>query len=137
MPMGGLEHLLGPTETSKFSEDFVQWMLKDLQTVRQSYKNIAQSPEGMRQNMDRLIEACASIRTRGMRSGYTFASRVATGLSDFCQKYFHPDDPHHLLVAEKHMDTLQAILNANIKGGDNPIGRELMDELQQLVKKYT
>lgn len=134
--MAGIEHLLPHAEATKRSEDYVQWMLKDTLTLKQSYKNLLAAPEHTRLSMERISDASVSIRARGVRSGYTLAARAATGLHDFCQKWMDPKNPNHLIIVEKYIETIQAILNANLVGGDSPVGRALMNELQLLVKKY-
>jgi DNA-binding response OmpR family regulator len=134
--MAGIDGILTREEASKHEEDYVQWMLNDVGNIRQAYKALFTSSDS-HGGIERISSAALSIRSRGIRSNYTFAARVATALHDFCQKKFTEENPSHVLIIEKHVDTLQAILNAKLIGDENPVGRELMLELQMLVKRYT
>lgn len=135
--MAGIDHILSSSSAQNRTEDYVQSMLGDVMIIKQTFKSYIAAPQNLRPTIERITSASQSIRTRGLRAGYVFAARVATGLSDFCQKRFKPEDPHHILVVEKYIETLQAILNHKVAGDDHPVARELTSQLQLLVKKYS
>lgn len=135
--MAGIDGILTREQAAKHEEDYAQWMLTDTGNIRQAYKAMLASRENISGSIERIATAALSIRSRGIRANYPFAARTATALHDFMQKKFMEENPGHMLIIEKHVDTLQAILSAKIVGDENPIGRELMSELQALVKRYT
>jgi len=135
--MAGVDNLLPEAEVAKYVEDFVQWMLTDLQNIRQSYQGMLSAPEEARSYAERVARSAQSIRGRAISSNYIFAARVSVGLSEFCRRYFNPKNPNHVMIVEKHLATLAAILNNRITGDENPVGRELVEGLKRLVYIYT
>ncbi len=135
--MAGIDGILTHEQAQKHEEDYVQWMLTDTANIRQAFKTMLSSRDNISGSLERISTAALSIRSRGIRANFPFAARTATALHDFIQKKFMEENPGHMLIIEKHVVTLQAILSAKITGDENPVGRELMVELQTLVKRYT
>ncbi len=134
--MAGLETLLSRDQAANKEEDYLQWILKDITALKQSHKSMVAQPDYAGNYVERISSAALSIRTRALTAGYILGAKVAAHLNDFCRKYFRRENRSHAIVIEKHIETLSAIFNARMTGDGGNIGKELFDELVQLVKKY-
>ncbi len=137
MRMAGMENLLPQSEATRMEGDFLQWMLTDLDAIRRSIKLLESNPSNLRVCIETICKATINLRSRALPSGYTLAARVAIALHDFCQKYFNINNQNHFIVIAKHVETLQAIFTHRLTGEDNPIARELVNELHVLAQKYS
>lgn len=136
--MAGLENVLPQSEAAKRSGDFLQWMQNDLTTLRQMHQKLTEDPnQETRGFIERMASAAQSLRSRALTANYPFVARAAVSLSDFCQRYMNPQKSTHLWVVEKHIESLSAIVNGRVSGDTNPIGRELVEELRLLVRRFT
>jgi len=133
--MAGLEHILPQAEAARMGEDFLQWMLLDMDAVRQAYRLLSSGPTDPRTGIENMCKATMALRTHALPSGYALAARVAIALHDFTQRYYDVARPQHNVVLSKHVESLQAILANRLTGEDNPVARELVGELQLLVKR--
>lgn len=135
--MAGIESILPQAEAAKREDDFLQWMLTDMVAMRQAFDNLTANPDNARVYMDRLVKGAQSIRTRAMPTGYKLAVKLSVTINDFCQRSLDIRNAHHMTILSKHMDVLQAVLNHKLAGDGGAIGRELMNDLQALIKKYS
>lgn len=143
-PDYALKHRIETPETKEEAaaptrrvEDFVKGMTQDMLSVRECYRALLATPEQAQEQVEKLSVAALALRTKGIRSGYIFASRMAAATHDFCQRRFRAELPLHVVILGKHVESLQAIVTAKLRGNDSKVGRALMEELQLLVKKCT
>ncbi len=67
--------------------------------------------------------------------GYPLAARVAATLSKLTEKALEQEPPMDLINA--HVDAIRAIIQGGIKESDDPVGKEIADNLQDIVEtKY-
>lgn len=133
----GIESIMPANSAANHADDYAQWLLSDVEAIRQAARNLAVSPENARPYIERILNASHSVRMRGQAAGYGFAVRVADGLARFCRNRFRPGHAPHLVVIGKHADTLHAIFMQRLTGDINPLAEELLDELNTLVQKYS
>lgn len=124
-----------PQDIVRRLEESYQAMMGDMMALRQAFRNMLAGSDAPETALGDISKYAVAIRTRALRSRYTFAARVASCIHDF-SKLFKPGHPQHALVMEKHIETLQAILSAKLEGEENPIGTALLQELQALSKRY-
>lgn len=134
--LAGLDNIIPKDMLQQQKKDEqLQWLLSDMQSIRTSYKSMVQEPQQQAAHIDTLSRCCLSIRSRAIPVGYILAARVATALHDFLHKYYIQGNVHHLLIIGKHVETMSAIFNYRIVGDENALARELIENLQTLVRK--
>ena len=123
-------------EIGKMQAQFVTSMLKDLDALHAAYALIIHSPDNLKTSLKTIKDSAASIKARAGVFGYTRASEVANQLYNFCQSYYDKDNAHHLIIIEKHIQTISVIFAQKITGDGGDTGRELMIDLARLINKY-
>jgi len=117
------------------AKEFLNWFANDCKSLQSYYAGL-RNGENSAQALAKMQDAAFSIKARAGTFGYDCASLVANSLYQFARK--HPECiPDHLLVYEKHIESLQTILQNNISGLGGEIGKELLHKLNLLTKKFT
>lgn len=135
--LAGLEHVMAREEAVKHTADVIPLVIADINALRQSMKQIMTDPSFALGTIARMQQYCRSIRSRAEPLDYTLGVRVANLLHDFCRTHFRKDNPQHLIVIAKHIDTLNAVFSSRLKGDGGNVGRELLEELLHLIERYT
>lgn len=134
--MAGIDGILARTAQAAAEPDALERIMADIAVMRQALQAIAASTDYTETGIDRICTAAVSVRTRAMTAGYVLGAKVAAHLNDFCRKYYDRANSGHVMVLEKHIETLTAIFVARLVGDGGDIGQELFRELAKLVKKY-
>jgi chemotaxis protein histidine kinase CheA len=116
-------------------ENFLEWVMKDIDTLEQSYQAAKADMAASAPHIKKLARAAFVIKSQAGTFGFEFATHIAKSLDDFCNDHFKPDEAH-MTVIRKHIDTLSLIFHKNITGEANALGKELRDTLYKLVEKY-
>lgn len=76
-----------------------------------------------------------NLKSKSGIFGYSLASKVAHSLYMSCE---HPlaNEEHHLLVIQKHVETLYIIFEQDIKGEGDQLATDLLHSLETLINKY-
>lgn len=120
---------------NEHKNSFVEWVMKDIGQLEESYAKIADAPAASEAEIRKLSRAAFIIKSQAGTFGFALATQVAKSLDDFCNKHFHPT-PGHLTVIRKHIDTLSLIFHKNITGDGGAVGKELSETLFRLVDKF-
>lgn len=116
------------------AKEFLNWFANDCKTLQAECRKLPQG-ENIAEVLGNIEDAAFSIKARAGTFGYDCASLVANSLHQFTRR--HPNfASEHLLVYEKHTESLLTILQNNISGLGGEIGQELLHRLNQLTKKF-
>ncbi len=108
--------------------------LASLDTAYQAaMENLSASDAG--KHISELRRAAFSIKSKAGTFGFDLATAVAKSLYTFCDRHWRPEE-NHMTVLAKHIETLQVIFSQNIEGDGGEIGRNLLADMQKLVKKF-
>ncbi len=117
------------------AEDFLKWVENDLSAIHDAYEALCKTPDD-ESCLKAMKKFAFTMKSQAGTFGYDLGSAVAKSLYDFCERVYEPK-PDHLLGVEKHVQTLQSIFHTKIAGDGEKIGLELLNALNQLIKKYT
>jgi len=117
-------------------EEFFIIIMKDVTTLERAYELLVLNPDNVRRLLMNIKEAAYSITSRAGTFGYTRASEVANLLYHFCQQEYDKDNKYHLIILEKHIQTIAVIFENKIKGDGGMVGEELLQDLTILVDRY-
>lgn len=123
-------------EVQKLQEDFLKIIIKDVEVLESSYQLLITSPDNARTLVKAIQDAAESIKARSGVFGYVRATEVAGQLHNFCRRYYDKDNKYHLIIIEKHIQTISAIFANQITGDGGELGKELMRDLARLIQKY-
>jgi len=123
-------------EIKNVQENFVQTMLKDVDLLQKSYTLLVQHPEHGKKLVKTIQDTTESIKSRAGIFGYIRATEVAQQLYNFCNRYYDKDNKYHLIILEKHIQTLAVIFGNKITGDGGELGAELLRDLARLINKY-
>lgn len=123
-------------EINKAQAEFIQSMLKDVETLDLSYQTLIKSPDSAKKMVSNIKDAAFSIKSRAGIFGYVRATEVANQLYNFCRRYYDKDNKYHLIILEKHIQTITVIFNNKITGDGGLVGAELLRDLAKLINKY-
>lgn len=120
---------------NEHKESFVEWVMKDIALLQESYDRLAANPPDVDAEVRKLARAAFIIKSQAGTFGFQLATQVAKSLDDFCTKHFHPS-AGHMMVIRKHIDTLTTIFRKNITGDGGALGKELSGSLFKLADKF-
>ena len=123
-------------EIEKLQSDFLVTMTRDIEDLQKTYTTLIQSPDNAKKMVKRIEELSFSIKSRAGIFGYLRATEVAHQLNNFCRRYYDKNNAHHLIILEKHIQTLSAIFAKKITGDGGEVGKQLIIDLARLINKY-
>lgn len=112
------------------SESSLQWIREDVAKLQTSFAALRRHYSTTARLG--IKEAALSIKARAGTFGYDLASSVARLLYVFMSVDFIPTNDKHLVIIEKHIQTLVVIFGKGMKGA-TAVGDELYFELQRLI----
>lgn len=114
--------------------DFRAWATEDLRSLA---KLVADTPDhagDLPGHFNRIFDLAHDLKGQGGTFGYSLLTAIADNLCRFIERLARPTRDH-VPVIEAHVDALRAILHYDVKGLNDPTGREIMTGLQILVEK--
>jgi two-component system chemotaxis response regulator CheY len=135
--IGGENLVLSRSEQAmrELQDAFIDWIAADMTRLRNAFDHLVVEPEYSDYSLDTIRSLAFSIRSRAATFGYTRASEVASLLYGVTGKRFRQKDPYHMLVVQKHIQTLATIFGFNMAGDGGEQGEVLMEELGRLIHK--
>lgn len=137
MSMKGLENIMPAASARNHEDEYAQWLLADVEVIRQAVRNVSASPANARTYIERIHNAVHSIRMRSTAAEYGYAVRIAILMDDFIRRRFSATNPLHASAMGKHADALHIIFNQRLTGEDNAAADELLDELKALIERIS
>ena len=123
-------------EMLKAEEEFLKTILRDVESLSVAYSRLIVSPDNAKTLVKSMQDSADSIKARAGIFGYVRATEVAGQLSNFCRRYYDKDNKYHLIILEKHIQTIAVIFSHKITGDGGEIGKDLMLSLARLIQKY-
>lgn len=118
----------------KLSEDYSSFAQADVDGIKSAIARAEEKPEER-------LEAIADIYTRALDlkgQGGGFGYNLITSIGDLLTKFLEGKKdltPREFDIVHAHVDAMQAVLRAEMKGGGDKIGVQIVDGLSQLVLK--
>lgn len=123
-------------EIKNVQEEFLAAMIKDVQKLESAHKLLATTPEHEKRIIENIKDITFSIKSRAGMFGYIRATEVASQLYNFLRRYYSRDNPNHLIIIEKHIQTISVIFHDGITGDGGQVGSDLLKDLARLINKY-
>jgi len=133
-----LPECLAPAEKviGNAQRDFLQWISQDLTDLQAEVTRLSTDITLAGEIITQFRSMAFTIKSHADTFGYTRGTQVAQLLYDFCTYIWRPDNSHHAIVLQKHIDTLYVIFSQHIIGDGGKLGAELVNDLSKLIEKY-
>lgn len=115
--------------------DFLGWIIQDIKELEDAYHALEANPGHSSDDVQKLYRVSTKVKSQAGTFGFDLASNVAESLMQVTDGCPHVDAARRTVV-RKHIDVLYVIFQRNIQGMGGRIGRDLMDNLNLLTKKY-
>ncbi|NBO19609.1 MAG: response regulator [Proteobacteria bacterium] len=123
-------------EIKNVRDDFLTSIMKDVVGMEDDFALLVQSPDNARKLVRSIQTSAERVASRAGVFGYIRATEVATQLHQFCRKHYDKENKYHLIILEKHIQTLSVIFAQNITDDGGQVGGELLRDLARLIQKY-
>lgn len=121
---------------NSIQDDAILWVHDNVRELRTCYNSlIAQSPP-LTIKGD-ICNLSLAINSRAGTFGYQRASEISYMLYLFSQNKLKPENTRHHIIVEKHLQTLQTIINNKLSGDADEIGALVAENLKKLTSKYS
>ena len=113
------------------AENFDAWMNDELTRLLEARRVVLD--EGLTDiALEALHVVAHDMKGSSATYGYPLAARVAATLSALTANVMEEEPSLDLINA--HVDAIRAIIQGGIKEADNPVGKEIADNLQEIVE---
>ncbi len=123
-------------EIKKVRDEFLVSIMQDVESMNTSYRLLITSPDNALKLVKAIQDSADSVKSRAGVFGYIRATEVANQLYNFCRSYYDKENKYHLIILEKHIQTISVIFAKNVLDDGGPIGAELILDLAKLIHKY-
>ena len=121
----------GEEAVEGLSDSFDAWMKDELERLLDARNKILDG--GINDvAIEELHVVAHDMKGSSTTYGYPLAARVAATLSTLTQQVLTEEPSLDLINA--HVDAIRAIIQGGIKHADDPVGKEIADNLQDLVE---
>ncbi len=115
--------------------EYLQWIVDDITRMEDAFAQVNGNPSHTAKEVLNFYKVSLMIKSQAGIFGYDLASQVAESMVNLIEGMAHMDT-HRLRVIRKHMDVLYVIFQRNIIGMGGRIGKDLMENLTILTRKY-
>lgn len=115
--------------------EYLQWISDDIRHMEAAYKKLEMNPAHKAADIQELYHIALQVKSQAGMFNYDLASSVAESMVNMIEGIDHIDAPR-MRASRKHIDVLYVIFQRNISGMGGLIGKDLMDSLSILTKKY-
>lgn len=123
-------------EIKSLQDDFLQSIMKDVESLKDNLQILVRSPDNAKKLVKAIQDSADSIKSRAGIFGYIRATEVANQLYNFCRRYYDKDNKNHLIILEKHIQTIAVIFAQKVTGDGGEVGADLIRDLAKLIHKY-
>ncbi len=123
-------------EIKNVRDDFLKSIMHDVDSMNSNYELLVKSPDNVRKLVKAIQDSADSIKSRAGIFGYIRATEVAAQLYNFCRSYYDRNNKYHLIILEKHIQTISVIFAKNVMDDGGPVGAALIHDLAKLIHKY-
>lgn len=116
-------------------KDFLKWVENDLRNLESYFAAVRKDQSKGDEAVTEVKKAAFSIKAQSGTFGFDLGSAVAKSLYDFCENNY-TQNPDHLVILRKHIDTLKTIFHKKIVGDGGKVGAAVHTALGKLIKKY-
>lgn len=113
---------------------FREIAMRDVGALLHTLRN-AQQTGNVEKHIGKLQRLAFSLKSHAGTFGYDLGTQVAKSLQNICDKPLDAPE-QELIIIEKHIATLHLIFQKDVKGTGGPVGVELMNGLNALIRKY-
>lgn len=115
--------------------DFRIRAMEELELVRDM---VAAAPEAsnLGEHYHMIFGVVHDLKGQGSTFGYTLLTSIGDNLCRYMHRISKPS-LEQLTIIAPHIDALRAVVRLDVKGGDDPIGKEIVDSLQVLSSKMS
>ncbi len=114
--------------------EFLGWVTEDVTSIERAYRKIERESHDA-SDVRQVYDIALIMKSQAGTFGFDLASSVADSLMFLLENCEHVDGSR-LKVIRKHIDVLYVIFHRNIQGMGGKIGKDLMDNLSLLTRKY-
>lgn len=97
---------------------------------------LIQRPDRAHISVQAIRQVAYWIESRSRELGHMRISDIAKLLIEFCDRHFMPDHPNNMILLEKHVLTLIAILRAGPEAARGVVGESLVRDLARQVASF-
>ncbi len=115
------------------ANEFVSWAKDEIETLQAEFAALKRTPDSMVVQFA-MRQATYAIQSQAGIFGYALGTEVASMLLTYLVNHPFPT-AKHLLVIEKHIDTIRVVFDQNVEKGDQRIAREVIVTLKKLISK--
>lgn len=94
----------------------------------------ASDVEDLASHYDLIFGMIHDLKGQGSTFGYTLLTSIGDNLCRYMLKIKNPSLDHLTIIAP-HIDALRAVVRLDVKGDDDPIGKEIVNSLHVLSSK--
>lgn len=116
--------------------EYLQWIVDDIKRMEETFAVLENNADHTAKDVLNFYSISLLIKSQAGTFGYDLASQVAESMINLVEGMSHLDI-NCLRVIRKHMDVLYVIFQRNIQGFGGKIGKDLMENLTILTRKYS
>lgn len=123
------------TIIAQHMEAFFDWAREDFKALDQLFREGSNMPGAQSDIMLNMADHAFAMKSQAGIFGYSLASQVANSLYHYCTRP-NRNREGQWIVIKQHIDALRSIFQLRIEGEGDRTGRELLESLQRLTRKY-
>lgn len=117
--------------------EFARWVKTDVSTLLYYNRILVQRPDIRTEVAGSITSNAALLGSRMRDMGYRRAADVARLLCEYSTQHFEASSEQCILILEKYVLTLVALISAGQEAGDGPEGNELVKELFRVAEQQS
>jgi CheY-like chemotaxis protein len=119
---------------SSHADTYRDWAMRDVGELMHTLRNARQFSDAHRY-IPKIKRLAFALKSHSGIFGYALGTQVAKSLENLCSDPLKNGE-HQLIVIDKHIETLQHIFVNDVKGHGGATGAELIQGLDDLIRKY-
>ena len=117
----------------KAHTDFLQDALDIWKLIINNFAELTANPDESHAIIKKIADNSLAIKGKLDAVGYGLGMKIAKSLNEFATNDTSPQK--HMVIYGKHIDAMNTVIRANLKGDGGAIGTEMTQALSALIKK--